>query len=120
MYQLKYLSALALAGALTAAGAATAQSTYGNDATKNAPGAAQSQTPSDRMATKPMIPSKSETPDSAFKKLDPAGKGYVTKDDVQGLNGFNAAFQQNDANRDGQLTQEEFRRAWTTYSGNPN
>ena len=33
-------------------------------------------------AEKPMIPSKAELPDSAFKKLDVGGKGYVTKDKI--------------------------------------
>ena len=123
VYRFKHLSALAVVGALAVAGTASAQSAYPNDASKNAPAAAQAQsptTPSDRMAAKPIIPGRAETPDSAFKKLDATGKGYVTKTDVQGLSGFDAAFQQNDGNHDGQLTQDEFRRAWTTYSGNPN
>jgi len=115
------LSALAAACALAVAGAAVAQSAYPN-ASKSAPAAAQAQpaTPADRTAAKPMTPSKAETPDSAFRKLDAAGKGYVSKDDVKDLSGFDAAFQQNDGNHDGHLTPDEFRRAWTTYSGNPN
>jgi EF hand domain-containing protein len=122
MHGFKQLPALVAAGALAVAGAAAAQG-YQTDTKKNAPAAAQAQspaTPSDRMAAKPMIPSKSETPDSAFKKLDASGKGYVSKDDVKDLSGFDTAFQLNDGNHDGQLTQDEFRRAWTNYSGNAN
>ena len=123
MYRIKQLSALAAASVLAIAGTAAAQSTYGNDASKGAPAGGQAQSPatsSDRMAAKPMIPGRAETPDSAFRKLDAAGKGYVSKDDVKGLSGFDSVFQQNDGNHDGNLTQDEFRRAWTTYSGNPN
>ncbi|MET0917354.1 MAG: hypothetical protein ABWY07_02875 [Burkholderiales bacterium] len=123
MHRINLLSTLAAACALAIAGTAAAQSAYRNDASKGAPAAAQAQspvTPSDRMAAKPMTPGRAETPDSAFRKLDAAGKGYVSKDDVKVLSGFDSAFQQNDGNHDGQLTQDEFRRAWTTYSGNAN
>ena len=63
-------------------------------------------------------PGRAETPDSAFRKLDAANKGYVSKDDAKQLSGFDAAFQQADANNDGKLTQDEFKKAWSTYSGN--
>jgi Ca2+-binding EF-hand superfamily protein len=69
--------------------------------------------------TKPMTPSKAETADSAFKKLDPAGRGYVSRQDVQQLSGFDPVFVQNDANRDGRLSSGEFQKAWTLYSGYP-
>lgn len=72
------------------------------------------------MATtaKGLAPSKSEMPDSAFKKLDATGKGYVTKDDVRTLSGFDSAFNAADSNHDGKLTNDEFKKAWTAYTGN--
>ena len=42
-----------------------------------------------------------------------------SKDDVRQLSGFDQTFTQNDVNRDGRLTSDEFRKAWTTYSGYP-
>jgi hypothetical protein len=92
----------------------------------SAPGFAQTtQNPATRPATpgasdaKPIVPSRSETADSAFRKLDAANRGYVSKDDVTQLSGFDQTFTQNDVNRDGRLTSDEFRKAWTTYSGYP-
>ena len=67
----------------------------------------------------PMIvpPGKSEAPDSAFKKLDPSAKGYVSKGDTAQLPGFDAAFQRADADKDGKLSASEFNQAWSIYSG---
>jgi len=70
------------------------------------------------MDTKVAAPSKAESPDTAFRKLDYSGKGYVTKDDTSALSGFEKAFQDNDANHDGKLTADEFRKAWSEFSGN--
>ena len=67
---------------------------------------------------KAAAPSKAESPDMAFKKLDMGGKGYVTKDDARSMSGFDKAFQDNDANHDGKLTQAEFKKAWSEYTGN--
>jgi hypothetical protein len=71
----------------------------------------------DAMAEKPIIPSKAELPDAAFKKLDAGAKGYVSKDDVRELNGFDKAFLQADVNKDGKLSPGEFDRAWAYYTG---
>ena len=79
------------------------------------PGTASPTNPS---ATMTAPPSKTEAPDSAFKKLDPSAKGYVSKDDAAQLQGFDSAFQRADANKDGKLTQSEFNQAWAIYSGN--
>ncbi len=68
---------------------------------------------------RPVPPSRSELPDSAFKKLDSAGKGYVTRDDTRELQGFDPLFQQNDRNHDGKLMADEFTRAWNTYAVKP-
>ena len=68
---------------------------------------------------KPIPPSRSELPDSAFKKLDGAHKGYVTRDDTKELEGFDPVFQQNDGKHDGKLTPDEFKRAWSTYAVKP-
>jgi uncharacterized membrane protein YkoI len=69
------------------------------------------------MSEKPIIPSKAEMADAAFKKLDAAGKGYVSKDDTKGLTGFDNAFQVADANHDGKLDAAEFKNAWASYTG---
>ncbi len=70
------------------------------------------------MENRVAAPSNAESPDTAFRKLDAGGKGFVTKDDAKALSGFEKAFQDNDANRDGKLTTDEFRKAWGEYSGN--
>ena len=75
--------------------------------------------PSAKPSTNMVVPpGKSETPDSAFRKLDPSTKGYVSKDDAAQLPGFDAAFQRADADKDGKLSQSEFNQAWAIYSGN--
>ncbi len=65
----------------------------------------------------PAIPSKSESADSAFEKLDTAHNGYVTRAEADKLNGFDMAFRKGDANHDGKLSQSEFRVAWDAYTG---
>ena len=126
--------AAALVGSALAAGTAFAQGTYGAPAgqqpattatppaTTAAPPAtttAPASTSMDKGATSgtAMTPSKSEMASSAFSKLDASKRGYVTKADVAQLQGFDAAFQQADANNDGKLTKEEFDKAWAIYSG---
>ena len=74
--------------------------------------------PTNPSATVSVPPGKTETPDSAFKKLDPNAKGYITRDDAAQLPGFDPAFQRADANKDGKLTPSEFNQAWAIYSGN--
>ena len=69
------------------------------------------------MSEKPIIPSKAEMADAAFKKLDAAGRGYVTKEDTKGLTGFDSAFELADANHDGKLDVTEFKKAWASYTG---
>ena len=70
-------------------------------------------------SAKAIPPSKSETSDSAFKKLDASNKGYVTRDDAKSVEGFDRSFQSADANHDGKLTNDEFKKAWTSFTGNP-
>ena len=67
---------------------------------------------------KGIAPSKSEMSDSAFKKLDASNKGYVTKDDAKALPGFDSSFQAADSDHDGKLTVDEFKKAWTSFTGN--
>ena len=69
------------------------------------------------MSEKPIIPSKAEMPDAAFKKLDAAGKGYVSKEDTKGLSGFDRSFELADANHDGKLDASEFNKAWESFTG---
>jgi hypothetical protein len=115
-----------LAAALVAAGLGTVgvamAADYGATTSKQSPTAATpsastpSTAPSTNMAA--IAPNKSETPDSAFKKLDASGKGYLTMDDAKALPDFDKQFQQFDANHDGRLTSAEFKNAWAAYSGN--
>jgi hypothetical protein len=57
------------------------------------------------------LPARADNADDAWTKL--GNKGYITKDDVKGLQGF--SFDAADTNHDGQLTQDEFRAAWSTH-----
>ncbi len=113
------LAALLAAAGLTVASAALAA---GNASSATTTQPAQSTSETSKMApaaeTKAAAPSKAESPDMAFKKLDMGGKGYVSKEDTRALSGFDKAFQDNDANHDGKLTQAEFRKAWSEYTGN--
>lgn len=71
-------------------------------------GAAPSAAPAAKM------PTKSDNAQSAFKMIDSANRGYVTKEEMDRLSGF-SGFDAADANRDGRLTNEEFAKAWSTY-----
>jgi hypothetical protein len=51
--------------------------------------------------------------------LDMSRRGFVTRDDVAKVPGFDSAFQQADENNDGRLSQDEFTRAWMDYSRRP-
>lgn len=64
-----------------------------------------------------ITPSRAELPASAFTKLDARQRGYVTREDVQQLDGFDAAFRAGDQNGDGRLNPAEFNTAWGIYSG---
>ena len=122
IHRMRAVLAVAVAGAVGFVGAAYAQ--YQQDqppTTRPAAAAADTKSATDKSMTtdaKPIIPNRAETADSAFKKLDPAGKGYVAREDAKQLSGFDAAFQQNDANHDGRLSADEFRKAWMSYTGN--
>ncbi len=65
----------------------------------------------------PITPAKAEMADSAFKKLDISNKGYVTHDDVRGLDGFDRVFDLADPQRTGKLTLAQFKKAWQLYTG---
>jgi Ca2+-binding EF-hand superfamily protein len=105
----KPLAAALALGALGLAGLGFAQST----SSVNSSGTGSTS------SAKAIPPSKAETADSAFKKLDAADKGYVTRDDAKSVEGFDRTFQSADANHDGKLTGDEFKKAWTTFTGNP-
>ena len=63
-----------------------------------------------------MYPARTDSVDTAFTRLDAGGKGYVTKDQTQAMDGFNKSFEAADMNHDGRLTRDEFNKAWTDYS----
>ena len=73
-------------------------------------------TPPANATTGTGIPSRSDTANNAFRTLDPTNRGYVTRADMDRVPGF-VGFDNADANRDGQLSPEEFSKAWKTYSG---
>lgn len=65
---------------------------------------------------KPIAPGKSEKVDSAFKKLDPTGKGYVAKEDAKVLDGFDPIFDKADTKHEGKLNYSQFKKAWREYA----
>lgn len=112
------LAALLAGAGLTLAGAALAAgNSYGGTTTQPAQSTNETSKMAPAAESKAAAPSKAESPDMAFKKLDMGGKGYVSKDDTHALSGFDKAFQDNDANHDGKLTQAEFKKAWDEYTG---
>jgi hypothetical protein len=61
------------------------------------------------------VPSKTDSADTAFKKLDRSKKGYVTLEDVAVLPGFATAFTNADSTHLGRLNLVAFTRAWSAY-----
>ena len=76
----------------------------------------QTQTPSASFPSQmsSTLPSKSESASAAFEKLDASRTGYVNKDQVAKLTGFN--FAQADKNSDDKVSRDEFQAAWESYS----
>jgi hypothetical protein len=62
------------------------------------------------------IPSKTDNAITAFRSLDSANRGFVTRADTDRIPGF-TGFDSADVDRDGHLTAEEFASAWKFYSG---
>lgn len=61
------------------------------------------------------MPSKTDSAETAFKKLDRSGKGYVTWDDIAGLPDFATAFANADSTHLGRLNLIGFTQAWSAY-----
>ena len=101
-----------VAGCLAMAGTALAQTDSASPAQSPAP---TYSSPGIQMSA--VTPNKSETASSAFEKLDSAHAGYVTKEQVAKLDGFDKAFMQADKDKDGKLTLDEFKAAWAIYTG---
>lgn len=64
-----------------------------------------------------VVPSKQETSESVFAKLDAGKKGYISTADVSVLTGFDKIFPKADVDHDGKLSLKEFKEAWSVYSG---
>lgn len=67
-----------------------------------------------------ITPSRAELPVSAFAKLDAQRRGYLTRQDVASLDGFDGAFHAADRDGDGRLDAAEFERAWAIYAARTN
>ena len=96
---------------------ARVERTPASDASKSTGADSRPSVLQDAMSDRPIIPSKAELPDAAFKKLDAGGKGYVSREDVKDVYGFGKSFELADANKDGRLDAAEFRKAWADYTG---
>lgn len=108
---------LSLAGLLAPAANGWADTATSGASQKPAASAPETRSPgASSEAAKPVLPNKSELADSAFKKLDPTGKGYVAKDDTQGLEGFDRIFDKVDSKHTGKLDQAQFKKAWSLYA----
>ena len=86
-------------------------------ATANAAGTSDTEVPPGATDMPTVVPSKQETADSVFAKLDNGKKGYISLADVTVLPGFDHVFQAADGNHDGKLSLKEFKMAWPLYSG---
>jgi hypothetical protein len=75
--------------------------------------------PTDPVVLPTMTPSKQETADSAFAKLDIGKKGYLILADTKVLPGFEQVFASSDSDHDNKLTPAEFIPAWQAYTGIP-
>jgi hypothetical protein len=103
--------------ALFAGGAAFAQSpslTQPNNSAGTPLDIPRLHMPSDPIAGS--TPSRTESAQSAFNKLDTSSRGYVTREDIDRMpNGASIPFDSADLNNDGRLDQNEFQRAWNDY-----
>jgi len=61
------------------------------------------------------VPGKTDSAETAFKKLDRSGKGYITWDDIAGLPDFATAFANADSTHLGRLNPISFTQAWSAY-----
>ena len=62
----------------------------------------------------PLTPTRLEAADTVFNRFDTGRRGFLTKEQVQSLDGF--AFDAADTDHDGKLTADEFSRGWSEYS----
>ena len=74
---------------------------------------ADAKTPSASAASS--VPTKTDSADDAFRKLDKAAKGYVTWEDIAALPDFATAFGNADSTHLGRLNLTAFKQAWTGY-----
>lgn len=113
------LASLSMAGLLALGGTLGGNALAASADAKSSTPATDSmsrETPSSETA-RVVAPSKSEMADSAFKKLDASGKGYVAKSDTKALDGFDKIFDKVDSKHTGKLNYPQFKQAWQQYAG---
>lgn len=59
--------------------------------------------------------SRNDNATTAFRALDPMNRGYVTRADIDKIDGF-TGFDNADTDRDGRLSSEEFYNAWRNFA----
>jgi len=109
----RVLSVIALCAV---AGAAASQSAPQPSSVTGTPG--MGTVPPAATGTPMTTPRSNETADDAYNTLDRNHRGYLTREDVQSIQGF--SFEAADTNKDGRLSREEFARAWDSqYPNSP-
>ena len=97
-----------------------AGTTIAQDSLSGADQAAPQNRPGLTPATPPtgnaLTPTAFDSADTVFNRFDTSRRGYLTKDQLQKLDGF--PFEDADLNHDGRLTADEFSKAWADYSRN--
>jgi len=112
------LALCAMAGAIMAQSPSYPNGSAGTGTTAPSATGTPMTTPSTPMtssganAASRQLPSRTDSADNAYKTLDSSNRGYLSKNDVQGISGF--SFEAADTNHDGKLTRDEFNRAWAS------
>ncbi len=114
---MKVISTFATHAAFAVIVALGAIGTSGNAVAQDSPSAKPASQAGPAPAIPPtgggLSPTPFESAETLFNRFDAGRTGYLTKDQVQTLDGFK--FEAADLNHDGRLTADEFNRAWSDY-----